>query len=221
MKSKYFLGLALGCMTYMQASAQSFSDYKWKKEMADVVEIPAEYKDADAVILSTTTYSRGTFSGTFPRIEQLATYRTQEHVKIQNEEALEDYSRVILQRFKGQIADYVQYKNVDIRIRKKDGKVIDYVVRQLPQAELKEGDDLYESKDDLYIYEVKDLEVGDEIEKVIIIESKFLDQGRTVNLYNDYPTLKSKFTLSVPLKVNVKGRIYNEMKNPKVRTTYE
>lgn len=211
--------LAFGSFWGIQAQAQSFSDYEWKEEMAAVKEIPEEFQKADAVIINNETYSRGVFSGTFPYIEQLATYRTQSHVKIQNEEALEDYKRIIVQKFEGQIADYVQYKVVDVRVRKKDGKVIDYKVRDLKSPELTEEDDLYENRDRLFIYEIPDLAVGDEIETVNVIESKFLDQGRIVNLYGRYPTLKSSYSISVPLKVQLKGSIYNNMPTPKVATT--
>jgi hypothetical protein len=219
MKKNCFLIILLTTLSCWQLSAQSFGDHVWKKEMTPTPEIPGEHVDADAVIINSETYSRGTFSGTFPYIEQLATYRTQVHVKIQKEAALEDYERIILQRFKGRIADYVQYKTVDLRIRKVDGTVKDYNVRDLPLAKLTEEDDLYASKDDLYIYELEDLEVGDELETITIIESKFLDQGRTVNLYNEYPTLRASFGISVPLKVKIDGRIYNNMPKPKVRTT--
>jgi len=217
-KSCFLIAMLLTC-SYWQVSAQSFSDYQWKAEMAAEVEIPAEYADADAVLINNESYSRGSFSGTYPYIEQLATFRTQFHVKIQKKEALEEYNRVIVQKFKGRIADYVQYKYVDIRIRKADGTVKDYNVRDLPKAVLTEDDDLFESKDDLLIYEIKDLEVGDELEQVSVIESKFLDQGRTVNLYSSYPCLKSSFTISVPSKVRVKGNSYNNMPKPNVRTT--
>lgn len=219
MKKNYFLIVLLLSLSCWQLSAQSFGDYTWKEDMAAVAEIPSEYADADAVIINSETYSRGTFSGTFPYIEQLATYRTQVHVKIQKEAALEDYNRVIIQRFKGRIADYVQYKTVDVRIRKADGTIKDYNVRDLPSPELTEEDDLFASKDDLYIYELKDLEVGDELETITIIESKFLDQGRTVNLYSEYPTLRASFGISVPLKVKIDGRIYNNMPKPSTRTT--
>ncbi|MBL4649287.1 MAG: DUF3857 domain-containing protein, partial [Aureispira sp.] len=200
-------------------SLRVHGDYVWKGEMTIAPEIPVEYADADAVILNSETYSRGTFSGTFPYIEQLATYRTQIHVKIQKEAALEDYNRVIIQRFKGRIADYVQYKTVDVRIRKADGTVKDYNVRDLPLAKITEEDDLFDSKEDLYIYELEDLKIGDELEMITVIESKFLDQGRTVNLYNEYPTLKASFGISVPLKVGIDGRIYSNMPKPKTRKT--
>lgn len=219
MKKNGFLIASLFFACSWQLSAQSFGDYKWKGEMAPTPEIPAEYADADAVIINNETYSRGSFSGTFPLIEQLATYRTQVHVKIQTEEGLEDYNRVIIQRFRGRIADFVQYKTVDIRVRKLNGDVKDYEVRDLTQPELKEGDDLYESKDDLFIYEIPDLAVGDELETITIIESKFLDQGRIVNLYSEYPTLKASFGISVPLKVKLDGRIYNNMPSPNIRNT--
>jgi len=219
MKKNYFLIILLLSLSCWQLSAQSFGDHVWKEEMTTAPEIPGEYTDADAVIINSETYSRGTFSGTFPYIEQLATYRTQVHVKIQKEAALEDYDRVIIQRFKGRIADYVQYKTVDVRIRKSDGTVKNYNVRDLPLAELTEDDDFFDSKEDLYIYELADLEVGDELETITVIESKFLDQGRTVNLYNEYPTLRASFGISVPLKVGIDGRIYNNMPKPTTRTT--
>lgn len=219
MKKNCFLIILLLSSFGWQLSAQSFSDHVWKEEMTTTPEIPGEYAAADAVIINSETYSRGTFSGTFPYIEQLATYRTQVHVKIQKEAALEDYEQIIIQRFKGRIADYVQYKTVDVRIRKADGTVKNYNVRDLPLAKLTESDDLFESKDDLYIYELTDLEVGDELETITVIESKFLDQGRTVNLYNAYPTLRASFGISVPLKVKIDGRIYNNMPKPATRTT--
>lgn len=219
MKKNGFLIASLLCAFSWQLSAQSFGDYQWKAEMAPTPEIPAEYADADAVVINNQTYSRGSFSGTFPYIEQLATYRTQVHVKIQKEDGLENYNRIVIQKFRGRIADYVQYKTVDVRVRKASGEVKDYKVRELSQPELKEDDDLYESKDDLFIYEIPDLEIGDALETVTIIESKFLDQGRTVNLYGQYPTLKASFGISVPLKVKLDGRIYNNMPTPKVRNT--
>ncbi len=218
-KRNSFLIAILFSLAAVQGNAQSFGDYEWKAEMTPLPEIPAEYADADAVIINNETYSRGSFAGTYPQIEQLATYRTQYHVKIQTKDALEDYNRIIIQRFKGRIADYIQYKTVDIRIRKPDGTVKDYNVRDLPMPTITEEDDLFDNKDNVYVYDIPDLEVGDELEMVTIIESKFLDQGRIVNLYNQYPTLNASFTISVPLKVAVKGRIYNGMPTPNVRNT--
>lgn len=210
-----FLGLSCG-----QVWAQSFSDYEWKNEMISTTEIPEEYTDVDAVLINNETYSRGSFSGTFPYIQQLTTYRIQRHVKIQKEEALEDFNRIILRKFKGILADYIQYKYVDVRVRKaKTGEVKNYNVRQLSQPKLTEEDDLYGSKDDLFIYEIPDLEVGDELETVTVTESKFPDGGRMVNLYGAYPTLNASYSISVPLKVKLKGSSYNGMPNPNVRNT--
>ncbi|MDC0230939.1 DUF3857 domain-containing protein [Aureispira] len=214
----FMITVLIGVTVYL-SSAQSFSDYKWKAEMAPTPEIPAKFAEADAVIFNNETYSRGAFSGTYPYIEQLATYRTQYHVKILKEDALEDYNRIVLQRFKGRIGDFVQIKTVDVRVRKASGDVKDYKVRDLPVPEITEEDDYFDSKDDLFIYEIPGLTVGDELEMVTIIESKFLDQGRIVNLYGSYPTLNSSFTISVPLKVKLKGDIYNGMPTPNVRTT--
>lgn len=187
--------------------------------MAESPEIPEAFKDADAVIFNNETYSRGSYSGSFPYVEQLSTYREQYHVKILKEEALDRYKRIVLNRFKGRIADYVQIKTVDIRIRKASGEVKDYNVRDLPIPEITEEDDYYDNKDDLFIYEIPDLEIGDELELITVIESKFLDNGRIVNLYESYPVLKSSFTISVPLKVQLKGDIYNGMPVPQVSNT--
>jgi hypothetical protein len=216
MKKTCFLIAVLSTLSYFQTTAQTFSDFEWKGEMAAAPTIPAEYASADAVVFNNETYSRGTFEGTYPYIEQLATYRTQVHVKIQKEKALDAYKKIVIQKFKGRIADYIQYKNIDIRIRKADGKVKDYLVKDLPLAKITEEDDYYSSKDDLTIYEIPDLTVGDELEIVTVIESKFLDQGRTVNLYGQYPTLNASFTISVPLKVVLKGNSYNGMPIPEV-----
>jgi len=201
------------------ASAQSFSDYKWKNDMPQAPDIPEEFADADAVIINNETYSRGVFSGTFPRIEQLATYRTQVHVKILSEDALADYSRINVQKFRGRIADYIQYKNVDVRVRKKDGSIKSYDVNDLEKVTLTEDDDLFDNRDNISVYEIPGLEVGDELEQVTVIESKFLDRGRIVNLYGQYPTLKASFTISVPLKVGLDGSIYNGMPKPDFRKT--
>ena len=127
------------------------------------------------------------------------------------EKGLKDYNRIVLNRFKGRIADYVQIKTVDIRIRKASGEIKDYNVRDLPTPEITEEDDYFDSKDDLFIYDIPDLAVGDELELVTVIESKFLDNGRIVNLYKSYPILNASFTISVPLKVQLKGDIYNGM----------
>lgn len=202
----------------MLASAQSFTDYVWKGEMAAAPkDVSAEFLQSDAIIYKTETYSRGTFSGEFPYIEQLATYRTQTHLKILKESALKDYKNVSIPRFRGQIGDYVQVREYDIRIKKaKDGKVLDLEVKKLPKRDIKEGDDEYDAREDYYFYEIPDLEVGDEMEIVSVIESKFLDQGRIVNLYQQYPTLESVYTISIPNKVRLVGNVYNKMPQPKI-----
>ncbi|MCP4443159.1 MAG: DUF3857 domain-containing protein [Aureispira sp.] len=198
--------------------AQTFSDYEWKSEMAKV-EIPEKYKDAKAVIIKSENYEKGKFSGDYPYITQHGTTRNQTHLKIQSEDALEDYQRVVIPKLKGRIADFVQIKHVDVRVRKADGKVIDYNIRELPKAKLTVDDDLYEQQEDLYIYEIPDLAVGDELEQITLYEQKFFNTVNTVNLYKGYPCLESTFTLSVPLKVMVKGNVYNKMEKPDVRTT--
>ena len=210
------LFLFLTFITIQLTLAQGFGDYKWKSDMLPSPIVPEAFNDADAIIYSYETYSRGSFSGTFPYIEQLASYREQYHVKILKEKGLKDYNRIVLNRFKGRIADYVQIKTVDIRIRKASGEIKDYNVRDLPTPEITEEDDYFDSKDDLFIYDIPDLAVGDELELVTVIESKFLDNGRIVNLYKSYPILNASFTISVPLKVQLKGDIYNGMPVPKV-----
>ncbi|MGH1335773.1 MAG: DUF3857 domain-containing protein [Aureispira sp.] len=220
MKKNYLL-LALAWMVgCSQLSAQSFSDYEWKGEMAKVDKMPEEYKTAEAVVVNTETYTRGTISGTFPYLDQLSTFRQQTHLILQSDEAIEDNQRIILNRYKGRIGDYIQYKYVDVRVRKAaDGKVIDYKVRDLNQPTLDIEDDLYGSKDDIFIYEIPDLVIGDEVETVTVLEFKFPNSGETVNLYSAYPTLKRSYTVSVPLKVKVDGRSYNNMPDPTIRNT--
>lgn len=215
-KRTLFLGLLWGIGLYSPTlQAQSFTDHAWKSPMPVAPAIPAEHQNAKAVIFKSETFSKGEFSGEFPySLEQLGIYRTYMHLKIQSEEALKDYKRVAVSRFKGQIGDYVQMKEYDIRVRKKDGTVKDLTIKDLPKPTLTEDDELYDSREDLYIYEIPDLAIGDELEIISVIESKFLDNGRIVNLYQEYPTLEAKFIISVPSNVGLKGEQYNGM--PKV-----
>jgi hypothetical protein len=194
--------------------SQTFSDYKWEGDMPKSAEIPAQFKGEDAVIFRSETFSQSIFTGSFPEIDQVATYKTYEHTVILKEEALKEFNRLSIPKFSGRIGDFVQVKFVDVRIRKKDGNVIDLKVRDLPIADLKEDDPLYESREENYIYEIKNLEVGDEIEQVSVIESKFPDQGRVVNLYKNYPVLDASFVISVSNMVKVNGRVYNGMPQP-------
>jgi hypothetical protein len=208
--SAVFLLLFLG----MQANAQTFSDYKWESDMPKAPEIPSQFKAEDAVIIKSETFSQSIFTGSYPEIDQLATYKTYEHILFNKEEALKDYKQLSIPKFSGRIGDYVQVKFVDVRIRKKDGTVIDLKVRDLPLAELKEDDELYEARDEYYIYDIKDLEVGDEMERITVIESKFPDQGRIVNLYAAYPVLDASYVISVSNTVKLNGRVYNGMPIP-------
>lgn len=219
MKKNYFLFALAWMAGYSQLSAQSFSDYEWKGDMATVEKMPEAYKTAEAVIVNAETYTRGTISGNFPYLDQLSTFRQQVHIKLQSEAAIKDNQRIILNRYKGRIGDYIQYKYVDVRVRKADGKVIDYKVRDLKQPTLDIEDDLYGNKDDISIYEIPDLVIGDEVETVTVLEFKFPNSGETVNLYSVYPTLKRSYTISVPLKVKVDGRSYNKMPDPTIRNT--
>lgn len=218
MKQTLWLCVVALLLNNSSTSAQTFSDYEWKDEMAKV-EIPEKYKDAKAVIIKTENYEKGKFSGDYPYITQHGTTRTQTHLKIQSEDALDDYKRIVIPKLKGRIADFVQIKHVDVRVRKADGKVIDYNIRELPKSELAVDDDLYEQQEDLYIYDIPGLAVGDEFEQITLYEQKYFNTVNSVNLYKGYPCLESSFTLSVPLKVVVKGNVYNKMPQPDVRTT--
>ena len=197
-------------------NAQTFSDYKWEGDMPKAPAIPGAFVNEDAVIFKSETFSQSIFTGSFPEIDQLATYKTYEHLVFLKEDALKDYKQLSIPKFSGRIGDFVQVKYVDIRIRKKDGRVIDLKIRDLPQAQLKEGDELYEERDDNYIYDIKDLEVGDEMERVTVIESKFPDQGRIVNLYANYPVLDASYIISVSNTVKLNGRVYNGMPQPTI-----
>ncbi len=215
-------GLCWGLGTHSTLNAQGFSDFQWKDaQMQAGYTIPNEFAKADAVIIRNETYSKGIFSGEFPYIEQLATLREQTHLKILTQKALDEYKRLEIPRFKGQIADYVQLKEYDIRIKKKDGSQKDYVVKDLPKIELAEDDKLYDSREDYYFFAVNDLEIGDEIEIVSVIESKFLDNGRLVTLYQEYPSLESRFVISIPNKVGLIGSVYNKMPAPETRVVGE
>lgn len=198
--------------------AQTFSDYEWKEDMVKA-EIPEKFKDAKAVIIQSENYEKGKFTGEYPYITPHGTTRTQIHIKIQSEDALKEYKRIVIPKFKGRMADFIQIKHVDVRVRKADGKVIDYTVSELPKPELEVDDDLYEQQEDLYIYEIPELAIGDELERIIMYEQKGFNSVNSVNLYQNYPCLESIFTLSVPLKVLVKGNVYNKMPQPDVHTS--
>ena len=116
--------------------AQSFSEFTWKTPLEKLEGIPEKYKEEKAIVINKETYSKGSFTGTFPYIEQLSLYRDQSHIKLLSEEAVVDYSRLVLQRFKGRIADYVQYKTVDVRILKASAQEIDLNIRYLEQPTL-------------------------------------------------------------------------------------
>lgn len=221
---KTYLGLLLGASLATQgAYAQSFTDYAWKEaSMPAAPAIPAEFQNAEAVIFKSETYSRGVFSGEYPYIEQLGTYRTQTHLKLLKEEAVKEYKRIAIPRFRGQIGDYVQVKEYDIRIRKgKDGSVKDLTVKDLPKPTIAEDDELFEQQEDYYIYEIPELAIGDELEIVSVIESKYLDNGRIVTLYQNYPALEVRYTISIPANVKLLGQIYNKMPSPKSQTVGE
>jgi hypothetical protein len=214
MKFSRLSALVVALSFGFQSNAQTFSDYKWEGDMPKSPEIPAQFQNEDAVIIKSETFSQSIFTGSFPEIDQLATYRTYEHLVFKKEEALKDYKQLSIPKFTGRIGEFVQVKYVDIRIRKKDGKVLDIKVRDLPLSELKEGDDLYEEREDYYVYDVKDLEVGDEMERITVIESKFPDQGRIVNLYGNYPVLDASYVISISNSVKLNGRVYNGMPQP-------
>lgn len=217
MKIAYYSLFSICMLLSLQLQAQTFSDYKWDGEMPTAPEIPAEFKDAEAVIIKSSTKSNNVFTGSFPQIDQLATYEEYQHVKILNEEAIENYQKLSIPKFKGRIGDFVQMKYVDVRIRKKDGTVKDLKVRDLPTPELDE--DEKRALENNYIYEIEGLEVGDEMERITVIESKFPDQGRIVNLYNNYPTLEASFTIAIPTSVKLNGREYNGMPNVDLKNT--
>ena len=197
-------------------NAQTFSDYKWEGDMPKSPAIPEQFVNEDAIIFKSETFSQSIFTGSFPEIDQLATYKTYEHLVFLKEESLKEYKQLSIPKFSGRIGDFVQVKFVDVRIRKKDGRLIDLKIRDLPQAQLKEGDELYEQRDENYIYDITDLEVGDEMERVTVIESKFPDQGRIVNLYANYPVLDASYVISVSNTVKLNGRVYNGMPQPAI-----
>jgi hypothetical protein len=214
MNFKFSFSISLLLFVAFNLQSQTFSDYKWEADMPKASSIPDQFKEEDAIILKSETFSQSIFTGSFPEIDQLATYKTYEHIMFLKEDAVKEYNRISIPKFNGRIGDFVQVKYVDIRIRKKDGKIIDYKVRELPKAELKEGDDLYEQRDDNYIYDVPELTVGDEMERITVIESKFPDQGRIVNLYANYPVLDASYVISLSNTVKLNGRVYNGMPLP-------
>ena len=70
MKSIFCSILSLTLLT--QLHAQSFSEFSWKSPLEKFDNIPDEYANDKAVIINKETYSKGTFTGTFPYIEQLS-----------------------------------------------------------------------------------------------------------------------------------------------------
>ncbi len=195
---------------------QTFTDYKREGELPKRPDIPQDFMKEYAVIIKSQTVSKSLFTGSFPEIDQLATYQTYEHILLNKEEALSDYKRLVVPKFNGRIGDFVQMKFVDLRIRKQNGSIIDLKIKDLPLANLTETDELYSQKEENYIYEIQGLEVGDEIERITVIESKFPDQGRIVNLYQEYPVLDASFVIEVSTMVKVNGRVYNGMPIPQI-----
>lgn len=214
MKNVFILFFALFTLFGLKSNAQTFSEFNWEGDMPKCPEIPAQFKDAAAVVIKSETFSQSAFTGSFPQIDQLATYKTYTHIKFLKEESLEDFKRLIIPKFRGRIGDFVQMKYVDVRIRKKDGTLLDLKVRDLKQPQLTEEDEDYEDLEDNYIYEMPTLEPGDEMERITVIESKFPDQGRIVNLYADYPVLDAAYVISISNTVKLIGSVYNGMPQP-------
>lgn len=216
-----FLSLALLGLS-SGLGAQTYTDYEWPEPMASRAEIPAEFADAKAVIQYSEVYNRSSFEGEFPYIEQFSINRNHKHIKILKEEALEDYKRIAVPRFRGRIGDFVQLKHLDIRIRRKGSDAVeDLNIRELEQMVLKEDDELYSQREDYYVLKLPELQVGDELEQITVIEAKFSDNGGSVTLYERYPVLESVYTLSVPRKVKLDGRMYNNMPDPETSTTVD
>lgn len=218
MNLRIVLSLLLLCSGSL-LSAQTFYKYEWENELGPAPEVPEEFKGAEALIIDEETYSFNKFTGQFPRLEQLATLRTQSRVLILGEEAAEDYSSIAIPKFRGRVGDFVRVKNIGFRIRKPDGKIIDLDFRNMKEVEIDEEDSRFQRKDDFYFYEIKGVEVGDQIERAQVIESKFPDRGRTVNFYGEYPKLRSRFTISIPKTVKLEGRSYANMPQPEVKQT--
>ncbi len=160
-------------------------DYKWDKELAATPEIPAEFLDADAVMIYDKQF-RQTYLEDYRFFSRNIIKR---RIKIQTQEGLEKYARIVIPK-----KDGMHIEQLDARTIKQDGSIIDLDAKNdIKAIEISDDDDLDKTK--YKVFAVPGAAVGDEIEMVCIQEGYTIQWGATVVLHQSIPVLNSEFAV--------------------------
>lgn len=163
------------------------NNYKWDKTLEPSPAIPAEFQDADAVMI----YEKQMRQTYLEDNRFFSRNIIKRRIKIQTQQGLEKYARIVILKNRN-----MHIEQLDARTIKADGSIVDLDSKNdIKAIELSDEDDLDKKK--YKVFSIPGVAVGDEIEMVCIQEGYTIEWGATVVLHNSIPVLKSDFSVEV------------------------
>ena len=184
----------------------SQKDYKWPAVQSVTRDIPAQFANADAVILrqyeereSKTDPATGLFSRNIIK----------RRVKILTTKGIDTYARIVIPQ-----KDNMVIEVLDARTIKQDGTVVDLNASDIRELEFSDFNlsDTYRYR----LFAVPGLEVGDEFEMICIQSGTTIELRDDVYLHTYLPVLHTEFVLNVDKQFLVYSNYYNAMPKPQV-----
>lgn len=182
-KNRSFPFLLLCLFSVLNLYAQK--DFKWSKTVEASPAIPAEFQEADAVMI----YEKQLRQTKVEDYRFFSRNIIKRRIKIQTEKGLEEYGRIVIPKIQG-----MHIEKLDARTIKQDGTIVDLDAKtDIKSIELNDQDDYQKRK--YKIFSVQGVAVGDEIEMVCIQSGYTIQWGETVVLNQSIPVLKSDFSV--------------------------
>ncbi len=231
MKNFITLITLLFCSSFLEINAQSKEDEKYKKESEEIRKqvwvwdkdafkvkvIPAQYSSASKVIIATHTEliadSKSKFAfygfGFGVKKEQKLTEIVRSMIKLNDKNAVDDYSELSFTRFQKTSGFYIVDKTttyIGIRIIKPNGAIKEI-----------NADDIILTKDESALKKAKvaipDLQPGDIIDYFIASEQSMANDFSTkpyhLFLFDNSPIMNLTFHAQLGKKYNIEYRSYN------------
>lgn len=207
LKTSIYYSILLFALFLSSTSLFAQKDYKWDKEVKAAPAIPAEFQEADAVMIYDKQF-RQTYLEDYRFFSRNIIKR---RIKIQTQEGLDKYARIIIPKKSG-----MHIEQLDARAIKQDGSIVDLDAKNdIKAIELSDNDDLDKTK--YKVFSVPGVAVGDEIEMVCIQEGYTIEWGATVVLHQSIPVLKSEFAVESKNKgIVIMATSRNGMKDGKM-----
>ncbi len=200
--------IILLCLIVSGISAQQPGNYKWTKKLRPSPTVPEQFADKDAVMVFNEVHR-------VCKREQTRNYFTEtirKRIKIQKAAGLK-YSWL-----KIPVKEGFKVKTLGVRTLNADGSITYFDTKDARYESWLDEKDFMRQKQ-VYLVPAPDVDVGDEIDIVVIYRSNVPDMADVYFFHADLPVVEHRFTLELSKDIRLRLKTYNDLPEPDITDT--